>query len=105
MSYKESFNLNYGMNAWEAGFDPIKSDTSAVTPFIDIAIGLLHLACELGKVEPSTQMKIEAETIMWRATHADVIRKRLDYWRVRLSWWGGSIPTGSTPRVLQLAHN
>lgn len=59
MSYKETFDLNYGMNKWEAVFEPIKPDNSEVKPFIDIAVYLLHLACELGEVNPAAQTAIE----------------------------------------------
>ena len=51
MSYKETFDLNYGMNKWEAGLEPIKPDNVEVKPFIDVAVELLHLACELGAVK------------------------------------------------------
>jgi len=51
MSYKETFNLDYGMNKWESGFEPIKPDNSEVKPFINIAAYLLQLACEMGAVK------------------------------------------------------
>ncbi len=73
MSYKETFNLDYGMNKWEAGFEPIKPDNSKVTPFIDIAVELIHLACEFGAVKKievrktvRTGVKYPLPTCVWR---------------------------------------
>ncbi len=59
MSYKETFNIDYGMNKWEAGFIASKPDSVQIKPFIDTAIELIHLACELGKVAASTESIVD----------------------------------------------
>jgi len=65
MSYKETFNLDYGMNKWEAGVEPIKPDNSEVKPFIDIAVEVILLACEFGAVKKNEVRTTIRTGVQW----------------------------------------